>query len=71
MLPAPDPGYRDTLAAALAEGGRFEEAVQVQAEVVSDLRKAGVSPQTIAGVERRLEAYRAGVGVRDPEPPGS
>lgn len=63
----PDPGYLDTLAAALAEAGRFEEAVATQARVLGLLESSGVPAPALAASRARLEAYRDGRPTRDPE----
>lgn len=49
-----------TLAAALAELGRFDEAVTVLHEAVNLSRK---NPSLVSELERRIEAYRAGQKV--------
>jgi tetratricopeptide (TPR) repeat protein len=56
------PGFLETLAAALARLGRFEEATQVQARALER-----VPPQHRAPLEQRLALYRAGQAfVRSP-----
>jgi Flp pilus assembly protein TadD len=64
----PDPGTLDTLAAALAEAGRFDEAARTQARALALLEAAGAPPQALAPPRARLEAYRAGRATRDPGP---
>ena len=59
------PGYLDTLAAAYAEAGRFEEAVRWQ-EKAAGL----VPPDERPGYEARLALYRAGKAYREEEPEG-
>ncbi len=52
---AAQPGFLETLAAALARVGRFEEAVRWQ-----NLALSGVPPRARAALEARLELYRSG-----------
>lgn len=61
-----DPAYLDTLAASLAEAGRFDEAIAVQEEALAGFRKAGLPRAVLAEIERHLTAYRAGRPIRDP-----
>lgn len=63
---SPNPSYGDTLAAALAEAGRFEDAIGTQERTIAMLRAAGAPADRVERAERRLEAYRAGRPVRDP-----
>lgn len=59
-----DPGYLDTLAAAYAEAGSFDEAVQLQSELVSRLDE---SDRNYAGFARRLAKYKNNEPWRDEE----
>jgi Flp pilus assembly protein TadD len=64
--PAPDPELLDALAAALAEVGRFPEAV---AAAKQSLEMSGLEQK--AARERRLQAYKRGEPFRDsPNPTG-
>ena len=54
-----DPAILDTLAAAYAAAGRFEEAVRT-AEAAEALFAAGSAPGPAAEVRARLNLYRAG-----------
>lgn len=53
------PEHRDTLAAALAEAGRFKDAVAMQQAAISHLRETG-RVLLLSAYERRLALYRAG-----------
>jgi tetratricopeptide (TPR) repeat protein len=53
------PEHRDTLAAAYAEAGQFDEAARAQALAVAGLRRTG-RILLIPAYERRLALYRAG-----------
>ena len=59
------PEFAETLAMALAEVGRFEEAVQVQSRVVTEIESRGDTSQ-LAKARRWLENYEAGRPVRAP-----
>jgi tetratricopeptide (TPR) repeat protein len=54
-----NPGILDTLAAAYAAGGRFEEAIRT-AERAASLASASGSEDTAAGIRQRLMLYRQG-----------
>jgi arylsulfatase A-like enzyme len=56
----------DTLAAAHAESGDFEQAIRLQTEVVEAAGAGDLPAPVQAGRVRRLEAYRAGEPIRDP-----
>lgn len=58
------PNYRDTLAAAYAEAGRFEEAVRQQSRAI-DMVRGQANRSTVAGFEERLSLYRQGKPYRD------
>jgi Flp pilus assembly protein TadD len=60
--------YLDTLAAALAENGRFEEAAAVAAQALSQAVLEEPGPQTanlVKSVEKRLALYKAKQPFRD------
>lgn len=61
-----DPAFLDTLAAALAEQGRFAEAIRVEIEVVESMREVGASDQALREVRNHLEGYRSNRPLRDP-----
>jgi hypothetical protein len=61
-----DPGTLDTLAAALAETGDFEQAVQVQSGAIRQLKKARAPKAMIAAFEDHLETFEASRPIRDP-----
>ncbi|HVM61483.1 MAG TPA: tetratricopeptide repeat protein [Verrucomicrobiae bacterium] len=54
-----EPAYFDTLAAAYAAAGRFDEAVRVAQKGV-ELARSGGQPQLAAKIAGRLQLYRAG-----------
>jgi tetratricopeptide (TPR) repeat protein len=60
-----NPIYMDTLAAAYAEAGKFEDAVQTQKEVLTLLREKGDAYNLMGEASRRLEFYRAGKAWRE------
>jgi hypothetical protein len=57
--------YIDTLAAAYAEAGRFDDAVAKQLDAI-DAMPADVSDSTLAAFRDRLERYRGGRALGDP-----
>lgn len=61
----PTVDHAETLAMALAEAGRFEEAATVQGEVVRQL-EGGAPPERLAVARDRLDAYRRREPVREP-----
>ncbi|MDP6977793.1 MAG: sulfatase-like hydrolase/transferase [Myxococcota bacterium] len=61
-----DPAFLDTLAAGLAEAGRYEEAERVQLEVLDALKSAGAPEAVIRDFELHLDAYRSKLPLRDP-----
>jgi arylsulfatase A-like enzyme/thioredoxin-like negative regulator of GroEL len=63
-----DPSHLDTLAAAIAEQGRYAEAVGVQQRAVDALDGAGFPEEVKAIVRDHLTTYRGGRPVRDPLP---
>jgi protein O-mannosyl-transferase len=54
-----DAGVLDTLAAAYAEAGRFDDAVRTAQTAIELARGAG-APETAQRIQGRLESYRAG-----------
>ena len=62
------PEFAETLAMALAEVGRFEEAVLVQRQVLTEIEPRGDTSQ-LAKARRWLESYEAGRAVRAPWAP--
>jgi arylsulfatase A-like enzyme/cytochrome c-type biogenesis protein CcmH/NrfG len=65
-LEEPDPAYLDTLAAALAETGDFDEAIHTQSKMLRLLRAAGAPDRVLTGPRKHLEAYQAREPIRDP-----
>ena len=63
-----DPGFLDTLAVALAEAGRFVEAIQIQSEALRIARASGSARELIDVLQRHLDAFREGHPIRSPEP---
>lgn len=61
-----DPAFLDTLAAGLAEEGRYEEAERVQLEVLEVLREGGAPEEVIRDFSRHLDSYRSNLPLRDP-----
>lgn len=57
---------RDTLAAAYAEAGRFEDAAREQLQAISDATAAGV--EDLAALDARLALYQAGEAFHEPPP---
>jgi TPR repeat protein len=60
----PAPTYLDTLAAAYAEAGRFEDAVRAQQRAIAALSGSETAEGRDA-LEQRLELYRSGQPYRD------
>ena len=58
------PNYRDTLAAAFAEAGRFGDAVAEQERAIEMLRAAGRHDK-LADFQSRLDLYRRGQPYRE------
>lgn len=61
-----DPAFLDTLAAGLAEEGKFAEAIQVQSEVLEMLREAGAPEEALREFVHHLDTYRSNLKLRDP-----
>ncbi len=60
------PEYAETLAMALAELGRFEEAGAWQERLLQAARAGGAAQEFLRGLEVRLAAYREGLPCRQP-----
>lgn len=56
--------HAETLAMALAEVGRFSEAIELQSRIVAEARRQG--GQGVPALETRLEGYRRGEATRAP-----
>lgn len=61
------PPHRDTLAAAYAETGRFDDAIALQQRIVAELSVSAEGLLEEGGYRERLELYRAGAAYRQPE----
>jgi spermidine synthase len=61
---APDPSVADTLAAAYAAAGRYDEAVRVAEQALRQV-EAGGPPALAEQVRARLALYRAGRPYRE------
>jgi tetratricopeptide (TPR) repeat protein len=62
-----DPAYLDTLAAALAETGKFEEAERTVREAISNVpRRVSKNDPTVVGFYRHLENYMSRRPWREP-----
>ncbi|MFT5443641.1 MAG: tetratricopeptide (TPR) repeat protein, partial [Myxococcota bacterium] len=57
--------FLDTLAAAMAEVGRFEDAIKVQTEVIDSLKKTGASDDALSEFFDHLKSYEAGKPLQD------
>jgi tetratricopeptide (TPR) repeat protein len=60
------PAFLDTLAAGLAEEGKFDEAIEMQTEVIKMLREAGASEDVMRQFIQHLDTYRSSLPLRDP-----
>jgi arylsulfatase A-like enzyme len=60
------PAFLDTLAAGLAEEGKFDEAMQMQTEVIKMLREAGAPEDVLRQFIQHLDTYRSSLPLRDP-----
>jgi hypothetical protein len=58
--------FRDTLAAALAETGEFDQALRVQTEATQIVRERYPEDVVVRHYEKRLELYRKRQAVRCP-----
>ncbi len=61
-----DPAFLDTLAAGLAEAGRYEDAERIQLEVLDALEAAGAPEAVIRDFDLHLDSYRSKLPLRDP-----
>ena len=61
-----EPAYLDTLAAALAEQGRFAEAIEAESELLRRLEKKGAPAAVLAQLREHLRRFQAGAAIRDP-----
>ncbi len=68
-LAEPSAAFRDTLAAAHAESGNFPAAVREGDQLLQQMRSEGAPLEVLLQLEAHLEAYRAGLPVRDPPVP--
>lgn len=62
------PGFLDTLAVALAEAGRFDEAIEIQNEALRRSADAELPPEVIDQLRQHLARFRAGQPIRSPAP---
>lgn len=62
------PEFLDTLAAAQADAGRFEKAVEIQTKVIEMIAARPNHPVPLKEYEARLELYRSGQPYREPFP---
>jgi tetratricopeptide (TPR) repeat protein len=60
-----DVEYQDTLAAAYAEAGKIEEAIELQKEVLERAKKESLGKEKIEEFSRHLESYKAGKPWRE------
>ncbi|MGO9114977.1 MAG: hypothetical protein ACLP9L_37675 [Thermoguttaceae bacterium] len=69
LSPGKEPEYWDTLAAAQAEAGQFQEAV-ASAEKALQQARSMRADDLIAGIQQRLELYKSGMPYRaEAQPP--
>jgi len=59
------PSFLDTLAAAHAEMGDYERAVDSSQRAIALLKQRGVHERVLAAFERNLETFEAGLPVRE------
>ena len=60
------PAFLDTLAAGLAEEGKFDQAIEMQTEVIKMLREAGAAEDVMRQFIQHLDTYRSSLPLRDP-----
>jgi|GEM_PF-1703191 len=65
------PDHAVTLALALAANGRFEEAAQVQGQLVAAAKQGGAPQEVIQELEKTLAAYKRGELPEQPDQPVS
>jgi len=56
---SPKPVYLDTLSAAYAEAGKFENAITTQEQVVAKIKKTSADKNLVNGFTERLKYYKA------------
>jgi tetratricopeptide (TPR) repeat protein len=72
----PSTQHAETMAMALAELGRYQDAVKLEEQAIAGMENAGVTGPDLDQARRRLEQYRRGQPVRAPwlegraQPPG-
>lgn len=62
----PVPEHGETLAMAFAEGGRFDDAVELQRTVVAQLTRTGAAASILDRAKKRLDLYLARQPCRSP-----
>jgi tetratricopeptide (TPR) repeat protein len=62
----PSTHHAQTMAMALAELGRFEDAARLEEQAIAGMESAGAGGPDLEQARRRLEQYRRGVPVRAP-----
>ena len=60
-----DSNLLDTLAAAYAEAGRFDDALQTAETAIEKVRGEKKSPESIADLQRRAARYKKGQPYRE------
>ena len=55
---APSPMKLDTLAAAYAETGNFDDAIRTQVKIIKELSEKGAPKEVIEKLENRLKMYQ-------------
>ena len=68
VTPNPDPTHLDTLAAAYAAAGRFDDAVRTATQALDAARRRGQT-QDVSAMEARLDLYRRGQPYTEPARP--
>ena len=66
QLEQPDPAYLDTLAAAFAETGNFDEAIRVELEAIRLFESMQIGHAAIEAARSHLASFRAGIPIREP-----
>ena len=62
----PSTQHAETMAMALAELGRFEDAAKLEEQAIAGMESAGVTGPDLDDARRRLELYRRSQPVRAP-----
>ena len=65
---SPTPGHLDTLAAAYAEAGKFEDAITTQEKVIDLMQKEGKPKNQIDQCKKHLKSYKAHKPWRESRP---